>query len=569
MGDGGIAVKIMKIRQNILLAIILLLTLCGQSLAADFLPPEKAFVVQAAWQENSNEIAVELSPAKGYYIYRQSLQFKAGSNEKKLVSYAPTLPQGIEKFDATFQKKLQIYKQAFTVLFNVKNEANQPIHLEVELQGCAEAGICYPPMTLTFLLTGPGVKAAPIPDALEATTLSNQVSPSDSSLLDLWRERDDINAINHFLENTSSTYLFFAFFVLGLALAFTPCVLPMLPILSSVVFGTQNNQAISKARAAVLAMSYVLGMALVYALAGVLMAALGGSVQRVLQSPIALFSFACLLIGLSGSLFGLYHLRLPHSWHQHIDRLAGRQKGGSIFGAFALGGISTLVASPCITAPLAGVLTFIAQTGSMSLGAGLLFVMALGMGLPLLFIAIEARILIPSTGMWMVWLQRALGVLLVATALWIAAPIFQKTGLVGNEQSLNGEVSRSIGGRLHFTIIQSPADLDRELIKAKAENKLLLLDFYADWCISCKEMELNTFSNPEVSKELERFVLLQADVTKNTSDNQALLKRFDLFGPPGILLFDPNTQAEIKNQRIVGYMPPERFLQRLQKALEK
>ncbi len=569
MGDGGIAVKIMKIRKNILLAIILLLTLCGQSLAADFLPPEKAFVVQAAWQENSNEIAVELSPAKGYYIYRQSLQFKAGSNEKKLVSYAPTLPRGIEKFDATFQKKLQIYKQAFTVLFNVKNEANQPIHLEVELQGCAEAGICYPPMTLTFLLTGPGVKAAPIPDALEATTLSNQVSPSDSSLLDLWRERDDINAINHFLENTSSTYLFFAFFVLGLALAFTPCVLPMLPILSSVVFGTQNNQAISKARAAVLAMSYVLGMALVYALAGVLMAALGGSVQRVLQSPIALFSFACLLIGLSGSLFGLYHLRLPHSWHQHIDRLAGRQKGGSIFGAFALGGISTLVASPCITAPLAGVLTFIAQTGSMSLGAGLLFVMALGMGLPLLFIAIEARILIPSTGMWMVWLQRALGVLLVATALWIAAPIFQKTGLVGNEQSLNGEVSRSIGGRLHFTIIQSPADLDRELIKAKAENKLLLLDFYADWCISCKEMELNTFSNPEVSKELERFVLLQADVTKNTSDNQALLKRFDLFGPPGILLFDPNTQAEIKNQRIVGYMPPERFLQRLQKALEK
>ena len=569
MGDGGIAVRIMKIRQNILLAIILLLTLCGQSLAADFLPPEKAFVVQATWQENSNEIAVELSPAKGYYIYRQSLQFRAGSNEKKLVSYAPTLPRGIEKFDATFQKKLQIYKQAFTVLFNVKNEANQPIHLEVELQGCAEAGICYPPMTLTFLLTGPGVKAAPIPDALEATTLSNQVSPSDSSLLDLWRERDDINAINHFLENTSSTYLFFAFFVLGLALAFTPCVLPMLPILSSVVFGTQNNQAISKARAAVLAMAYVLGMALVYALAGVLMAALGGSVQRVLQSPIALFSFACLLIGLSGSLFGLYHLRLPHSWHQHIDRLAGRQKGGSIFGAFALGGISTLVASPCITAPLAGVLTFIAQTGSMSLGAGLLFVMALGMGLPLLFIAIEARILIPSTGMWMVWLQRALGVLLVATALWIAAPIFQKTGLVGNEQSLNGEASRSIGGRLHFTIIQSPADLDRELIKAKAENKLLLLDFYADWCISCKEMELNTFSNPEVSKELERFVLLQADVTKNTSDNQALLKRFDLFGPPGILLFDPNTQAEIKNQRIVGYMPPERFLQRLQKALEK
>jgi thiol:disulfide interchange protein DsbD len=225
-------------------------------------------------------------------------------------------------------------------------------------------------------------------------------------LVDLWRERDDVNAIGRFLANTSIAYLFLAFFVLGLALAFTPCVLPMLPILSSVIFGAQGGKTISKGRASFLALSYVLGMALVYALAGTLMAALGGSVQRVLQSPAALAAFALLLLALSGSLFGLYELRLPHSWHQQVDRLAGRQKGGSVFGAFALGGISTLVASPCITAPLAGVLAFIAQTGSMSLGAGLLFVMALGMGLPLLFIAIEARILIPSTGIWMVWLQR-------------------------------------------------------------------------------------------------------------------------------------------------------------------
>jgi thioredoxin:protein disulfide reductase len=568
-GSGG-RFRIMKMMKNFFLAIVGALILSGQSVASsDFLPPEKAFTAQATWQQNSNEIAVELSPAKGYYIYRQSLRFSAGTNQKKLLNYSPALPQGIEKFDATFQKKLQIYKGAFTVFFDVKADVNQPIHLEVELQGCAEAGICYPPMILTFLLTGPGVKVAPISDAPETVTLDSQVTQSNSSLLDLWRERDDINAINHFLENTSSTYLFLAFFVLGLALAFTPCVLPMLPILSSVVFGTQDNQTISKARAIVLAIAYVLGMALVYALAGVLMAALGGSVQRVLQSPVALFGFACLLIGLSGSLFGLYHLRLPHSWHQHIDRLAGRQKGGSIVGACALGGISTLVASPCITAPLAGVLTFIAQTGSISLGAGLLFVMALGMGLPLLFIAIEARILIPSTGMWMVWLQRVLGVLLVVTALWIAAPIFQKTGSAGNTQLLNSKASRSIGKHLHFTIIQSPADLDRELIKARTENKLLLLDFYADWCISCKEMELNTFSDPEVSKELEQFILLQADVTKNTAENQALLKRFGLFGPPGILLFEPSTQAELKKQRIIGYMPSERFLERLKKASEK
>ena len=554
----------MTLKQKVLKTIALLVLLVGQAFAAsDFLPPEKAFRVEAAWLDYSNQIEIELSPVKGYYIYQESLHFRAGSAFNKLLTYKPSLPLGIEKFDQTFQKTLQIYKQPFIVSFDAKATLGKPIQLEVELQGCAEAGICYPPMTLKFLLAGPGVKAGPIPEVLDEA--SNPSTAKVSSLMDLWRERDDINAINNFLASTSTAYLFLAFFVLGLALAFTPCVLPMLPILSSVIFGTQSGRAVSKSRASVLAIAYVLGMALIYAMAGVLMAALGGSVQRALQSPIALASFALLLLALSGSLFGLYDLRLPQSWHQHIDRIAGRQKGGSILGAFALGGISTLVASPCITAPLAGVLAFIAQTGSMTLGAGLLFVMALGMGLPLLFIAVEARIFIPSTGIWMIWLQRTLGVLLVATAFWIAAPLFQNSGVSGGSQSTNGQVSRQIGGDLHFTIIQSPADLDRELIKAKAENKLVLLDFYADWCISCKEMEVNTFENPDVAKKLKQFVLLQADVTKNSADNQALLKRFGLFGPPGILIFDLNSQEQ-KNQRVIGYMPPQRFLERLQKA---
>jgi thiol:disulfide interchange protein DsbD len=293
------------------------------------------------------------------------------------------------------------------------------------------------------------------------------------------------------------------------------------------------------------------------------MAALGGSVQRALQSPIALIGFALLLLLLSGSLFGLYDLRLPQSWHQQIDRIAGRQQGGSIAGAFALGGISTLVASPCITAPLAGVLAFIAQTGSMCLGAGLLFVMALGMGLPLLLIAIEARVLIPSTGIWMVWLQRTLGVLLVATAAWIASPLFQNgSNLVANTIS-NGQRIHRVGGA-SFTVIESNTELDQFLEQAKNEKKLVLLDFYADWCISCKEMEINTFANSEVNKELQRFILLQADVTKNSTDNQALLKRFGLFGPPGILIFDLNS-VEQKDQRVIGYMPPQRFIERLKK----
>lgn len=539
--------------------------LLGNAFAtSEFLPPEKAFQAEATWVANTNDIELEIFPAKSYYIYQESLHFKMGSQPKKLEAVKAPLPPGIEKFDETFQKKMQVYKQAFLLTLDKKAEVGKPLYLELELQGCAEAGICYPPMTLKFLLAGPGVKAGPIPEVLDGVGAGN-VSNKELSLIDIWRERDDVNAISRFLESTPTGYLFLAFFILGLALAFTPCVLPMLPILSSIVFGTQGKQSISKGRASVLAAAYVLGMACVYALAGVLMAALGGSVQRALQSPIALICFALLLLTLSGSLFGLYELRMPHSWQQKVDQLAGRHKGGSFAGAFALGGISTLVASPCITAPLAGVLAFIAQTGSMSLGAGLLFVMALGMGLPLLFIAIEARILIPSTGIWMIWLQRTLGVLLLATAAWIASPLLQTGGGDSSKVMVNGQRQHQIG-KASFAVIDSGAQLDQFLSQAKEQKKLVLLDFYADWCISCKEMEVNTFANSEVNQELQKFVLLQADVTKNSPENQALLKRFGLFGPPGILIFDLNSE-ELKDQRVIGYMPPQRFAERLKKVL--
>ncbi|WP_114654245.1 protein-disulfide reductase DsbD [Polynucleobacter necessarius] len=553
----------MRLISKFIPALAAFLFFVGNAFAApEFLPPEKAFQAEATWAVNTNDIELEIFPAKGYYIYQESLHFKMGSEANKLGLVKATLPAGIEKYDETFQKKMQVYKQAFLLTLDKKAEIGKPLYLELELQGCAEAGICYPPMTLKFLLAGPGVKAGPIPEVLDGASNS---SKKEFSLMGVWRERDDVNAISQFLESTPTGYLFLAFFILGLALAFTPCVLPMLPILSSVVFGTQGKKAISKGRASLLAGAYVLGMACVYALAGVLMAALGGSVQRALQSPIALIGFALLLLALSGSLFGLYELRMPQSWQEKVDQLAGRHKGGSFFGAFALGGISTLVASPCITAPLAGVLAFIAQTGSMSLGAGLLFVMALGMGLPLFFIAIEARILIPSTGIWMVWLQRTLGVLLVATAVWIASPLLQSSNEAGGKMMANGQRQHQIGNA-SFDVIQSSVQLDQFLAQAKEQKKLVLLDFYADWCISCKEMEVNTFANSEVNQELQKFVLLQADLTKNSPENQELLKRFGLFGPPGILIFDLNS-VELKDQRVIGYMPPQRFAERLKKVL--
>ena len=531
-----------------------------------FLPPENAFQVEAAWLKNATQLEVEFLPAKGYYIYQESLNFQVGREANTLSPVKPALPNGEEKFDETFQKTMQVYRKPFIVEWKTGAEQSKPIHLSIELQGCAEGGICYPPMTVRFLLAAPGVKAAPLPEEDATTSVNSTKKKENVGLLDLWRERDDINAINRFLASTSTAYLLLAFFMLGLALAFTPCVLPMLPILSSVVFGQQDNKAIPKRRAIVLASAYVLGMTLVYTLAGILMAALGGSVQRVLQSPIALATFSLLLLFLSGSLFGLYELRMPSAWQERINQLAGRHKGGNVAGAFALGGISTLVASPCITAPLAGVLGFIAQTGSMTLGGGLLFMMALGMGLPLLLIAVEARMLIPSTGIWMVWLQRTLGVLLVATAAWIASPLLNQNESRANLDSVSGQLQHQIGS-LSFAVIQNNQELDQFLIKAKDEKKIVLLDFYADWCISCKEMEVNTFVNPAVAKELERFVLLQADVTKNSADNQALLKRFNLFGPPGILFF--NAQSEEKTDlRVIGYVPPQRFLEQLKKALE-
>jgi thiol:disulfide interchange protein DsbD len=302
-------------------------------------------------------------------------------------------------------------------------------------------------------------------------------------------------------------------------------------------------------------------MALLYALAGVLTAALGSGVQRALQSPIALILFALLLLFLAGSLFGLYELKMPQTWQSKVDQLAGRQKGGSIVGAFSLGAISTLVASPCITAPLASVLGFVAQTGSMALGGGLLFVMALGMGLPLLLIALGARSFLPQTGAWMMWLQRGLGLVLVALAIWIVWPAMSV--VTGNQTQTSTRTEKRIPPDLVFQVVRSSEELERILQKAKADNKPVMLDFYADWCISCKEMEAITFTNSEVGKAMSRFVLVQVDVTINSQQSQALLKQFGLYGPPAILFFN-GAGEEQKSLRVVGFMAPSRFLERLQ-----
>jgi thiol:disulfide interchange protein DsbD len=537
-----------------------------------FLHPDKAFPVTVSWLENKTQLQVNFLTANGYYLYQEAFQFRLMRADGASQSLAAALPKAEVKFDETFQKNMPIYRHPIEVVLTLPGgaalaEKGQGVQIEVDLQGCADGGICYPPSTLKFNIAAPGVQVMPMPDESILSTnspTSNQQTGLADRFMGLWQQRDDVNAIGSFLKETPNSYLFLAFFVLGLALAFTPCVLPMLPILSSILFGANRSEPIKKSRAITLASAYIFGMALMYALAGVLMAALGSGAQQALQNPIVLGAFALLLLALAGSLFGFYNLQFPQAWQAYVDRLAGRQKGGSVVGAFILGGISTLVASPCITAPLAGVLGFIAHTGSMSLGGGLLFVMALGMGLPLLFIAVEARILIPSTGKWMITLQRLLGVMLVLLAAWIVSPIF--LGNTPTESASSGQArAEKRLGDLTFKVIGSSEALQPYFDEAKRTGKPLLLDFYADWCISCKEMEIKTFQNAAVAKKMQDFILVQADVTSNTAAHQTLLKRYGLFGPPGILLFNPAGEEQT-NQRVVGFMPPDRFLLRLNAA---
>jgi thiol:disulfide interchange protein DsbD len=524
--------------------------------ADDFLPPEKAFQAIAQLQ-NDSTIAITVLPANGYYIYKDSLQFKFAEEIPGLSLGRANLSPAKSKYDENFGKSLEIYPKEFLVKLPIKISKDQSsFTLVMQLQGCAEHGICYPPMELSFSLNKSNalISGVHIDESLGA---SAQTFDRSVGIRDFWAARDDASALAKLLQGISIYILIAVFFVLGLGMSLTPCVLPMLPIMSTVVFGskTANHQDVSKVRSSFLAIAYVLGMALMYSSAGMLTAALGANIQAFLQSPWVLGMFAFLLLALAASLFGFYELRLPSRWHNIIDRVAGKQEGGSIVGAFFLGAISTLIASPCITAPLAGVLAFVAQTGSISLGGLLLFVMALGMGLPLMLFAIGARGLVPKAGSWMRIVQKIFGTLLVALAVWVALPIFT--------QKESAQATHTLSSGLVFQRVNNLSELDALIAKAKKEGKPILLDFYADWCVTCKEMELLTFGHADVVKALSVYQLIQIDVTKNTPEQIAVLKRYGLLGPPAILFLDEDGH-DLTAKRVVGFMKPERFLTRLE-----
>lgn len=546
----------MNIKKIILVwlaGLINLFAINSYAVTVDFLAPEKAFKVIAETKDSAT-VQLTVKPVDGYYIYKESIKFKLIKPERENLLGVPLLPKGKIKFDENFGKELETYPKSFQITLPVnKDLIGTGFILQIELQGCADQGICYPPMQLNFTLSAPNV----IVDGILPEEVS-EINLNSGGLSDLWAARDDAGMLSKLLINISPWILLGAFFILGLAMALTPCVLPMLPIMSSVVFGSKTNQHknISKLRASLLATTYVLGMALMYSIAGMITAALGANIQSYLQNPWVLGVFSLMLLGLAASLFGFYELRLPQSIHNKIDGVAGKQEGGSLIGAFLLGAISTLIASPCVTAPLAGVLAFIAHTGSIPLGGLLLFVMAIGMGLPLMLFAIGAKGLLPKAGSWMLLVQKVFGVLLVVLALWVASPILL------NNSGQRSEATHQLSSGLVFNVVTTSSQLEAALKLAKENKQLVLLDFYADWCVTCKEMEMLTFNDKGVAKKLTAYQLIQVDVTKNTNDHQAILKRYGLFGPPAILFFDRSGQEQVTD-RVIGFMKPERFLERL------
>ena len=329
--------------------------------------------------------------------------------------------------------------------------------------------------------------------------------------------------------------------------------LPMLPILSSVVFGTVDHHLLPRKKTITLAIFYILGMAFAFSLAGMATAWFGAGITAGLQNRWVLLAFGGLMLILSAGLLGFYELQMPHSWQSQVDRWIGKHQGGNLYGVFALGALSSLVASPCVSAPLAGVLTFIAQSGQVKLGGLILFVMACGMGVPLLLFAIGASKIVPRAGKWMLRVQRSFGVLMILLAIWVMLPALQSffKEKVSNQVKVINELS--------YTIVTKSSELDEKIVEAKKINKKTLVIISADWCVSCKELEVQTLANEIVKTKLQEYSLIEVDITEMGKEQKALLNKYNIFGPPAMLFFDGNG-IEQKSKKIVGVVGPQKLL---------
>ncbi len=416
--------------------------------------------------------------------------------------------------------------------------------MSVDYQGCSEAGFCYPPIHKEFNVD---VSAQTIKD-ISALPDEKVSTGTDEKLTTL---ATDQNKVDTLLANASFGMLMLIFAGLGLLLAFTPCVLPMIPILTGIILG--QRQPLTTRKAFLLSLAYVMGAAITYSLAGVAAAMMGSSLQAWLQQPWVIVAVSILFVILALSLFGLFDIRLPRMWQHHITTVSRKQQGGTYPGAFIMGMVSTLIVSPCVTAPLVGVLMYIGQTGDILLGAAALFAMGMGMGIPLLLIGVSARKFLPKSGPWMVVVKQLFGVMMLVMAVWMFSRIPSLDIL---------HVERQTATEGSFVVVQNLKEVNQQLLLAQEQHKPVILDFYADWCESCVSMDKKVFGSPAVRAALSNFVLLRADLTANNQADDQILKNYAVIAPPTVLFFN-NKGKEVNSRRIVGEVSPGEFLGRI------
>ena len=587
---------------------VLMLLLAAASFARaaqpDLLEPDKAFRFGARMKDAASiEVRFEIAP--GYYMYRDKFQFTLAPAAAQLG--APQLPAGRKHRDEFFGE-VETYRGSLSIglPFELADASVPVLQLTVVSQGCADIGVCYVPHEQKV--------------ELRMASLAGGATGGDaaSGLFSGGRPTADDTLVARVFEG-GFWLVILTFFGFGLLLAFTPCVLPMVPILSSVIVGAR--QPMTKSRGFGLAIFYVLGMAVTYAIAGIAAGLSGAMLAVALQNPWVVGVFALVFVALALAMFGVYELQLPVAVQNRLARLSSRFQGGHALGVFVMGVLSALILGPCVAAPLAGALLYIGQSRDVVLGGSALFAMALGMGVPLLAVGASAGALLPKAGPWMETVKRAFGMVLLGMAIYLVSPFlpvsvqmlawaallivaaiglraidrlpphahgfdrFSKgLGIIALLAGLAYLVGALSGGRdvlqplsglrvtdsghaaseTPFERVNSVAELDARV--GAAAGRTVMLDFYADWCVSCKEMERYTFSDSRVRARFSEMVLLQADVTANTAEHAALLKRFRLFGPPGIVFFDRDGR-EIPGLRVIGFQAAERFLTVLDQAL--
>lgn len=566
----------------------------------ELMPVDQAFVFDS--KQEGNQVKLNWVIADGYYMYRDKLKFSVNGAELGTVA----LPKGKPHEDEYFGKQ-EVYYTYVDIPVGLK-QADENATLTVTFMGCAEGKLCYPPTKHEVVLKAIAANDGLIAGAESTTTTeqtSTEPSTADKANTQPITQQDTLSQM---LSNDSLIWTLVIFFGLGVGLALTPCVFPMYPILSGIIVG--QGQKLSTAKAFTLSMAYVQGMAITYSILGLVVASAGLKYQAALQHPAVLVVLAILFFVLSLSMFGLYDLKLPSSWQEKMNSVSNNQKGGNLVGVFLMGVISGLVASPCTTAPLSGALVYVAQTGDLLQGFLALYVLSMGMGLPLLIIGTSGGKLLPRAGAWMDIIKTIFGFLLIAVSIVMLGRIWTGvvsdvlwslwgvsfTGYLMHQNKLSefnwkqtvrsvlltlallasfsygfqavmghfGFNNNSVGTaatteEVHgFKRIKSIEDLEQEIAAATAQGKPVMLDLYADWCVACKEFEAITFKDANVLARMNKIVLLQADVTKSDKVDVALLEKYNVLGLPTLLMF--NEQGEQREDlRVTGFMGPKDF----------